>query len=531
MSRPWTGGPLFSPPGIAYAAQLYATCPFAPRWGGLLRFALHDSALPQHDLAWSLGGTPGTKLDLILPGLRQGVTAFAAALAAGTAASPDQIKEYQGAALFLLWEEHAARLQRLIDENLVDVPFYDTFVERHRVLFGHPALTVPGPAHLLALFYQVRRTWHFASTNLLGRSFYTAATRQALWHANLGGDICTYAASLYDRMDDVPVLITGETGTGKELAAQCIAWSRYIPFDPAARRFARRYTDDFHARSLCEVPVDLQPSALFGHKRGSFTGATADVPGYFALPGRHGTLFLDEIGELPEHVQAKLLRPLQNRAYIPLGETEPRPLLGRLVFATNRDIEAMCREGKFRSDLLERMNGVHIHMTSLRQLLAEAPEDLEHFVRAFIAAKIPGSALIDTWTANVLTTIHETRRGYLWPRNLRELRNFTERTMLGFGPVPYEPAPPVEEPDDVPAPQAVRAPPSIALPSTALPSSGLLGPRAKTGEVSAEDLTRSLVKRVHAMSGENIAETARRTRLNWRTVAKLLKRPKSPIRS
>src|SRR6185436_7365775 len=203
---------------------------------------------------------------------------------------------------------------------------------------------------LLPLFWQARRTWHFAATKIHGASPSAAAARAAVWAANMTGDVCAYADSLHHHMDEIPVLITGEMGTGKDLAAQCIGSSRYILFDAGARRFARKYDEDFHVRNICEVPGDLLPSALFGHKKGSFTGATADMPGFFGLAGQHGTLFLDEAGEIPLPVQAKLLRPFQNREYVPVGASRPLPIQGRLVFATNADLEAKCRKGEFRAD-------------------------------------------------------------------------------------------------------------------------------------------------------------------------------------
>ncbi len=129
-------------------------------------------------------------------------------------------------------------------------------------------------------------------------------------------------------------------------------------------------------RNLAEGAKELIESALFGHKRGSFTGAVADATGCFSLPKPHGTLFLDEIGELAPHLQVKLLRPLASRECLPIGGTRPHEILGRHVFATNQDIEEMCREGTFREDLYHRMNGVRVHMPSLRQMLAESPDEL-----------------------------------------------------------------------------------------------------------------------------------------------------------
>src|SRR5262249_52666071 len=157
-----------------------------------------------------------------------------------------------------------------------------------------------------AFFYQARRAAWFITVKIAGWSRAARRARAAIWRAILGSDLCTYARGLYKRMHELPVLITGETGTGKDLAAECIGGSGYIPFDPDARRFAAKYAEDFHVRSLCEGSGSLIESMLFGHKKGSFTGASADVPGCLGLAGANGTLFLDEVGEIPLDVQAKL---------------------------------------------------------------------------------------------------------------------------------------------------------------------------------------------------------------------------------
>src|SRR5262249_9173780 len=146
-----------------------------------------------------------------------------------------------------------------------------------------------------------------------------------------------------------------------------------------------------------------------------------DSPGFFALPKQFGTLFLDEAGEIPLTVQAKLLRPLENREYVRLGEAHPHAILGRLVFATNCDLEAWCRPGTFRLDLLERMRGFLSPMLPFRQILAEDPEAMRCYVRAFIAAKIHRAALVDEWTERILASLRAKPAGHPWPGNLREL--------------------------------------------------------------------------------------------------------------
>jgi hypothetical protein len=210
MSAPWSTRLIFRPGRIGFLAHLYTMNPFDPQWGTLMSLALCEPTLPLDDLAWSLGGVPGARLESLVPELRRGVAEVARALSGGASMTPTDLLEYLGAALYYLWEEFAARIQGIIDRNEVDVPFYDTFADTHRFLFGYPGLTVPEPAHLLPLFYQARRAWYFPASKILGRSPMAAAVRATIYRASMGGDVCTYADSLYGHMDEVPVLITGE---------------------------------------------------------------------------------------------------------------------------------------------------------------------------------------------------------------------------------------------------------------------------------------------------------------------------------
>jgi len=507
-------GPLLDPtwmPLLRPVSRLHASCPFEHGWDELLADALGpalgQSAEDGSAIVW---GPVGTAKDTLSRPLASILGSVVERLRAGVVPTAEELEVYRGAALYGLWDRFGARLQKLVDDDEAAVPFYDDFVRAHRDLFGHPGLVVPEPAHLLALHYQARRACWFITRQIGGRSRAARRSRAAIWRATMGSDVCTYARDLYRHMDELAVLVTGETGTGKDLAAECIGWSRYIPFDPGARRFATRYAEDFHVRNLCEVPADLLESALFGHKKGSFTGALADAPGCLGLPQANGTLFLDEIGEIPLPVQAKLLRPFQNREYVPLGEVRPRAVQGRLVFATHRDLEAMCQRGDFRADLYERMNGARVHMPSLRELRADG--GLLEYVDRFVGAKIDDPELRCAHTMRVMRAIQDDLADHEWPRNLRELKNYTERCLLLDAGAPSS-----VEPRPRPAPAAFPAP---APESVALPSSGILGPRAKAGDVDHEELIRAYVTRIHALTGQNKAETARRTGFDRRTVAR-----------
>lgn len=210
------------------------------------------------------------------------------------------------------------------------------------------------------------------------------------------------------------IIVTGESGTGKEVVARAIhslsrrARGPYITFNSAA------------------VPRDLFESQLFGHKRGAFTGATADHSGVIqAADG--GSLFLDEIGELPLDVQPKLLRFLENGEVLPLGERQPVKVDVRIIAATHRDLLRLVREGKFREDLYYRLQVIPVNIAPLR----ERRDDILALARHFIRRLTPADS-----DAPVLTVDGEAKLlAHSWPGNVRELRNVIERS-LAFEPLP-----------------------------------------------------------------------------------------------
>jgi DNA-binding NtrC family response regulator len=502
-------------------ARTLTTNPFEPGWDALLEEAA-PGFVPGHRAGLWQKGVRDPNLERISNPLAVALLGTAASLEQGVAATPGELAAYTGAAVFSLWDQLGPGFDRLVDDDGLHAPFYDTYASHHRLFFGKPGLPALEPARLFGVLYQAHRARRFISSRIWGASPSAAAARADLWRACGFGDLLTYADCLYRHMNEFPVLVTGETGTGKELAAQCVGWSRYIPFDERTKRFVAKHAADYHARNLCEVPRDLVESALFGHKKGAFTGASADATGYFALPGEHGTLFLDEIGELPEHVQVKLLRPLEGREYVPVGDLRTLLVQGRLVFATNRDLEAMAREGRFRADLYERLNGMRVHMPPLRQMLAEAPEDLRRFVQGFVAGKLDAPDRVELWTQRIVGALRTTMAGHAWPGNTRELRHYVERFVLTGGP-PRPPAPPPPADPRRPSGAAAAPPQRRSTPeSTCLPSSGLLGPVAKQGNVTVEELERAYVTRVFALTGMNRSATARRTGRNWRTIGRLI---------
>jgi two-component system, NtrC family, response regulator AtoC len=206
------------------------------------------------------------------------------------------------------------------------------------------------------------------------------------------------------------VVIRGESGTGKELIARAIHAS-----SPAA-------SEPFVAVNCTSLPATLLESELFGHVRGSFTGATADRRGRFALAGR-GTIFLDEIGDTTPDFQAKLLRVLQEREYYPVGAERAERTEARVLAATHRDLEAMVEAETFRKDLYYRLGVVEVRVPPLRERRADIPLLAESLLAR--ASRAPGgdAPALSPEAMEVLV-------GYDWPGNVRELENVLVRAML-----------------------------------------------------------------------------------------------------
>jgi len=206
---------------------------------------------------------------------------------------------------------------------------------------------------------------------------------------------------------DATVLITGESGTGKELIARALHFN--------SPRRERRLV----AVNCAAIPQELLESELFGHVRGAFTGAIRDKTGKFEL-AEGGTLFLDEIGSMPVHLQAKLLRALQEREIERVGGDGPVQLDVRVVAATNRPLATLVSSGAFREDLFYRLNVVPVRIPPLRERTGDIPLLARHFV-----ARFAGEAAV-TLTPDALAALE----GYRWPGNVRELENFCERAVL-----------------------------------------------------------------------------------------------------
>jgi two-component system, NtrC family, response regulator AtoC len=209
---------------------------------------------------------------------------------------------------------------------------------------------------------------------------------------------------------DATILLRGETGTGKELIARAI------------HRRSPRADRTFVAVNCSAVPHELMESEFFGHEKGAFTGAAARRIGRFEQADG-STLFLDEVGDLDLSVQTKLLRVLQEQEIVRVGGDRPIKVAVRIVAATNRDLEALVKEGRFRDDLYYRLNVIPIRLPSLRERAGDLPALMEHFLGSFARRYGRDAPLAPP-------DLLAAAMAYPWPGNVRELRNVCERAVL-----------------------------------------------------------------------------------------------------
>jgi two-component system response regulator PilR (NtrC family) len=281
------------------------------------------------------------------------------------------------------------------------------------------------------------------------------------------------------------ILLLGESGTGKEVVAR------------ALHRLGGRHDQPFVAINCGAIPEGLIESELFGHEKGSFTGATDTKPGLFEVAGS-GTLFLDEVGDLPPAVQVRLLRALQERRIRRVGGSRDLPVAARLLAATNRDLGAEVAAGRFREDLFYRLNVIQIRMPPLRERREDVPLFIAHFLARFAAENHRSPRLRLSPEAERLLLAHG------WPGNVRELANVVERAVA------------LSDGDEVPV---AALPPNLRSERGGGPAGGV-APLPEAGidlQAHLDAVERALLEQALARTGGVKTEAARLLALTFRS--------------
>jgi DNA-binding NtrC family response regulator len=278
-------------------------------------------------------------------------------------------------------------------------------------------------------FYQLRRAFYFIDHGLVGTSPCMRDLRRRLWNNVFTSEILFYDRYFRERMEDFSTLLLGETGTGKGTAAAAIGRSGFIPFDGHRQRFACSFTDAFISINLSQFPEALIESELFGHRKGAFTGAVEHHEGILARCSPHGSIFLDEIGEVPTHLQIKLLQVLQERTFSPVGSHESIRFEGRVIAATNRPIDKLRSDGTFRDDFFYRLCSDVITVPTLRRRIQEDPGELEALLDG-IVQRLAGQPAPELRTSVREALRRQPGGDYSWPGNVRELEQAVRRILL-----------------------------------------------------------------------------------------------------
>jgi DNA-binding NtrC family response regulator len=269
------------------------------------------------------------------------------------------------------------------------------------------------PMDFTEVLEKVRRALELREVNRAQRVITEQLAPESMFHNLVGASPCM--KKLFDLVRKLStvrsnVLLIGESGTGKELFARAVHYNGVTREKP------------FVAVNSGAIPATLIESELFGYRRGAFTGALRDKIGYFEA-ANGGTLFLDEISTLPLAVQSSLLRVLEERVVVPVGDTHPRPINVRIIAASNRDLEAMVKAGEFREDLLYRLNVVKLTLPPLRQRKEDVPALVHHFMDKYMR-------ILEKQVAGITNGAMRALLSHDWRGNVRELENVIERAVI-----------------------------------------------------------------------------------------------------
>ncbi len=324
--------------------------------------------------------------------------------------------------LFFIFHHYQNQFNSFIDaqkkagEHPIPLPFADELIDQ----FKRTGFEQKESEKFIALFYQCHRGFYFISQAISGDCPAITDLRKRLWNNIFTFNPEWYVNFLCGKMEDFSTLLLGQTGTGKSLIAHAIGCSGFIPFDLNKQCFKESFKKSFISINLSQYPDNLLESELFGHKKGAFTGAIEHHKGVFSRCSQFGSVFIDEIGDIDIATQVKLLNVIQDREFCPVGSHEVQRFSGRVISATNRDIQTLRKEGLFRDDLYYRLCSDVIIVPNLQQRIQESPNELLHLINTLISRVITNS------DKNLAKRIHKLiqktlPQNYSWPGNVREL--------------------------------------------------------------------------------------------------------------
>lgn len=350
-----------------------------------------------------------------------------------------RITDYQGKIqesikfswLFFQFHEFQAQFNQFIEDQRqagdtpIELPFAKDLCKR----FQQAKFTNDETIKFIALFYQLHRGFYFIASAISGNCPSIIELRMHLWNNIFTFNPQWYMDYLCGKMEDFSTLLLGATGTGKTLIAHTIGCSGFIPFDLSKQRFKESFTRSFQSINLSQYPESLLESELFGHKKGAFTGAIEHHQGLFSRCSEYGAVFIDEIGDIEIPTQVKLLNVIQDRVFCPVGSHEKRRFSGRVISATNRNIEQLRKEGHFRDDFYYRLCSDVIEVPSLQQRLQENPKELGHLIVSILhrVTDIPAPLLASRIEKQIRVNVPDY---YPWPGNIRELEQCIRRICL-----------------------------------------------------------------------------------------------------
>jgi DNA-binding NtrC family response regulator len=485
---------------LAAVSKLLYANPFLPEMLAYEREALGKEAV-EEEPTWSMTVSDPDRVRTnswrILHRLEPLLRRLRDSLAAGEDAGESNLLLYEDGLLFFFYYRYYQRLHEASFEHAGEKSrwlYYREFSHEWSYYFQVPGVKLPTGHqvnHTFAFYYQAVRAFHQVFEQIIGNSRPAARLRAAIWQSVFTHDIRRYRRALFPRMSEFATLITGPSGTGKELVARSIALSRYLPFNESRLQFEEDPASLFFPINIAALPGTLVESELFGHKRGSFTGAVQDKRGWLEACPALGAVFLDEIGDLEPEIQVKLLRVIETRSFQALGESNAqlRRFQGKLIAATNRNLGLAIRKGRFREDLYYRLCSDQIVTPSLRQQIDESPGVLDDLI-LFMSRRVAGDeaeALAKetrSWIDNHLDPQYE------WPGNYRELEQCVRNILIRK---------------------------EYQIPRVSKPPSADVFDGAREGALTASELLSRYCTLVYAQT-QSYEETARRLGIDRRTV-------------